>query len=66
MRRQTATEEIANAITHGAGVLLSLACGSGLVVLAALTGSAWKVATSRRMGPALRRPPLSAPATSPG
>lgn len=36
-------EETANAITHGAGVLLSVVGGSILIVLAALTGSAWKL-----------------------
>jgi hemolysin III len=43
MRSQTASEEIANALTHGFGILLSVAGGSTLLVLAALTGSAWKV-----------------------
>jgi hemolysin III len=43
MRTQHAREEIANAITHGVGILVSLAGGSFLIVLAALTRNAWKV-----------------------
>jgi hemolysin III len=43
MRRQTEMEEIANAVTHGLGVLLSVVGGSVLVVLAVLSGNAWKV-----------------------
>lgn len=43
MRTQSATEEIANALTHGMGVLLSLGGGATLIILAALAGSAWKV-----------------------
>jgi hemolysin III len=43
MQGQTAGEEMANAATHGVGFLLSLAGGSVLIVLAAVTGSAWEV-----------------------
>jgi hemolysin III len=43
MRTQHAREEIANAITHGVGILVSLAGGGFLIVLAALTRNAWKV-----------------------
>jgi hemolysin III len=43
MRTQTALEEAANAATHGMGVVLSLAGGATLIVMAALAGSPWKV-----------------------
>jgi hemolysin III len=43
MRDETTAEEIVNSITHGAGVVLSLVCGTLLIVLAALTGDAWKI-----------------------
>jgi hemolysin III len=43
MREQTRREEVANVATHGAGVLMGLGGGATLIVLAALTGSAWKV-----------------------
>jgi hemolysin III len=43
MRDETAAEEVANSITHGAGVVLSLVCGTLLIVLAALTGDPWKI-----------------------
>ena len=36
-------EEVANAATHGFGILASLAGGSLLIVLAALRGSAWSI-----------------------
>ncbi len=36
-------EELVNAATHGLGVLLSLAGGAVLVVLASLTGDPWKI-----------------------
>lgn len=38
--------ELANALTHGAGVLASLAGGAVLIVLAALYGDVWKVVSS--------------------
>src|SRR5690349_6737697 len=38
--------ELANALTHGAGVVASLAGGTVLIVLAALYGDAWKVVSS--------------------
>lgn len=37
-------EEIANAVTHGMGVVLSLAAGGVLITLAALRGDGWHVA----------------------
>ena len=36
-------EEIASAVTHGVGVLLSVGAGAVLVTLAALTGDAWTI-----------------------
>jgi hemolysin III len=38
--------ELANALTHGAGVLASLAGGAVLIVAAALYGDAWKIVSS--------------------
>ena len=38
--------ELANALTHGAGVLAAVAGGAVLIVLAALYGDAWKVVGS--------------------
>jgi len=43
MRVQTVSEEIVNALTHGAGVLASIAGGSVLIVLAVLGGNAWNI-----------------------
>lgn len=37
-------EEIANAVTHGLGVLLSVGAGGALITLAAYHGDAWHVA----------------------
>jgi hemolysin III len=42
-RAQTAGEEIANAITHGIGVVLSVAALALLVVFASLRGDAWRI-----------------------
>ena len=36
-------EEVASAITHGLGVLLSVGAGAVLITLAALTGDAWTI-----------------------
>lgn len=36
-------EEIANAVTHGLGALLSVGAGAVLITLAALTGDAWAI-----------------------
>jgi hemolysin III len=44
VRKQTFREEVANAATHGVGMALSAAGGAVLAVLAALSGSAWKIA----------------------
>jgi hemolysin III len=41
--KHTAREEVANALTHGAGTLASLAGGSVLLVAAALRGDAWQI-----------------------
>ncbi len=42
-RHQTHYEEIANSLTHGAGLVLSAAGASVLIVLAAWFGSAWHI-----------------------
>jgi hemolysin III len=36
-------EEAASAVTHGLGIALSVAGGATLIVMAALSGSAWKI-----------------------
>ena len=43
---ETRREEIANALTHGAGAVASLVGGVVLIVLAAVYGDAWKVVSS--------------------
>ena len=43
MTSRRSSEDIANVATHGFGVLASLAGGSLLIVLAALSGSAWSI-----------------------
>ena len=43
MQNQRSSEEVANVVTHGVGVLASLAGGSVLIVLAALRGTTWNV-----------------------
>ena len=43
MKSRRSREDVANVATHGFGVLASLAGGSVLIVLAALTGSAWSI-----------------------
>jgi hemolysin III len=37
-------EEVANAVTHGVGVVASVIGGGGLILMAAVRGSAWHVA----------------------
>jgi hemolysin III len=44
--RGSAGEELANALTHGVGVLLSIAGGATLIALAALRGDPWLVTGS--------------------
>ncbi|HEX6307740.1 MAG TPA: hemolysin III family protein [Longimicrobiales bacterium] len=46
MRSLHVREEVANAVSHGIGVVASIAGGSALIVLAALSGSAWNVVGS--------------------
>jgi hemolysin III len=41
---QAVREEIANAVTHGFGVVLSMVVGGMLLVMAAVRGSAWELA----------------------
>ena len=43
MRNQTPAEEVVNVITHGVGAVASIAGGVVLIVLAALTRSAWNI-----------------------
>jgi len=43
IERYTVREEIANAITHGIGVVASVAGGAVLITLAAVHGDAWQV-----------------------
>jgi len=52
-REQTASEELANSLTHGIGLALSVACLVLLVVLAALKGTAWHVASCSVYGATL-------------
>jgi len=51
--RYTLGEEIANSITHGLGLLLSVAACSVLVVLAAQRGTAWHVTSVAIFGASL-------------
>lgn len=51
--RYTVAEEIAHAVTHGAGLALSLAGLTVLVVLASLEGSAWHVVSCSIYGATL-------------
>jgi hemolysin III len=46
-------EEIANALTHGAGIALSVACTITLVILAALRGDAYDIAATAVFGSSL-------------
>ena len=52
-RPQTAGEEIANAITHGIGFLLAIACLVIVVVFSSLNGTAWHVVTCSIYGSTL-------------
>ena len=42
-RRYSVAEEVAHAITHGVGLLLSIAALAILVVFASLRGNAWHI-----------------------
>lgn len=42
-RSQTTAEEIANAVTHGAGALVSIAAATLLITFASLESDAWKI-----------------------
>lgn len=53
MREQTFNEEIANTVTHGLGVILSIAALVILVSLASLKGNAWKVVSFSIYGSSL-------------
>jgi len=45
-REQTAGEEIANSLTHGLGVVLTLVVGPLLVIIAARTGDVWRIVSA--------------------
>lgn len=49
-RAQTMGEEIANAITHGIGAVLSLGCFGVLVAFAAIRGDAWRIVSASIYG----------------
>ncbi|MGF1473908.1 MAG: hemolysin III family protein [Rubrobacteraceae bacterium] len=51
--RYTPTEEIANGVTHGVGLGASLAGAALLIVLTALHGDGWQIASSVVYGAAL-------------
>jgi len=53
MRSHSLAEEIAHAITHGVGLLLSLAALTILVILASLRGDAWHIVSSSIYGATL-------------
>ena len=52
-RRYSVAEEIAHAITHGVGLLLSIAALAILVVFASLRGNAWHIVSSSIYGTTL-------------
>ena len=45
-REQTSGEEIANSLTHGLGVVLTLLVGPALVIVAVATGDPWRIVAS--------------------
>ncbi len=49
-KRQSYEEELANAITHGVGLVLSLIGWVGLLVLSGLAGGGWDLAASAVFG----------------
>lgn len=49
-RAQTMGEEIANAVTHGLGALLALACFVVAVAFAAVRGDAWRIVSASVYG----------------
>jgi len=51
--RYTAAEEIANSVTHGIGIVLSIAGLAVLTAFAALQGDAWHVVACSIFGAAL-------------
>ncbi|HSU24684.1 MAG TPA: hemolysin III family protein [Pyrinomonadaceae bacterium] len=53
IREKLSVEEIANSLTHGLGLLLSLAGFAFLVTLAALNGGRWHIASSIVYGASL-------------
>lgn len=46
LREQTAGEEIANSLTHGLGVVLTLVVGPALVIIAVATDDPWRIVAS--------------------
>jgi hemolysin III len=51
--RRLSAEELANSLTHGAGLILSAAGLAALVILAAMRGSAWRIVSCAIYGSAL-------------
>ena len=49
-RRQTMGEEIANAVTHGLGAVLSLGCFGVAIAFAAIRGDAWRIVSASIYG----------------
>ena len=49
-REQTPAEELANSLTHGLGLLLSIACLVLLVIFATLKGTAWHIVSCSVFG----------------
>jgi hemolysin III len=43
---QSSREEVANALTHGAGVVLSVGGGAALITLAAVFGDGWQIGSA--------------------
>src|SRR5712692_4726002 len=51
--RRLSAEELANSLTHGAGLILSIAGFMVLLVLAAVRGSAWRIVSCAVYGSTL-------------
>jgi len=49
-RSQTMGEEIANAVTHGIGAVLSLACFGVAIAFAAIRGDSWRIVSASIYG----------------
>lgn len=53
MREQTDKEEMANSVTHGVGIIMSVAALAILVTMASMKGDAWKIVSFSIYGSAL-------------